>query len=162
MDEETKQTKQQIMDAVRAACASRETISDSQRLKELERVVEREHRARIVHKTTENARVEPRRHDPEPEPQPEQVNLPWWEWVTQRCEYLIEQRLKMEREVLMETVGEFVSEYVSDLVSKSPGLKADDIRALRIDIADLKAGISDFREAAAASRDAPRPARSVQ
>jgi hypothetical protein len=94
----------------------------------------------------------------EPEPQPSVQQAPrWWDLIDER----IEQRVAEERRFILEQVGEFLHEHFVKRGEETSSLKADDIRALRIDIAALKSSFADWRAANAAAKDEPHPARSV-
>jgi hypothetical protein len=157
MDQEQRE---RILAAARAAVATREPVSDAARLKQLEAICEREHRenAPIVHKTFFN--------EPEPQPEPQQTyeQQPWWQWVDDRINFLVEQRVQDERRFILEVVGNALGELTAENAFKvdKSGLSADDARQLRLDLADARSEFTEnlrmLREALAVSRNEPRPA----
>jgi hypothetical protein len=162
MSKYSPEEREAILRQAREHVANREPLSDAARFRKLERILDEQQRERapIIRKVHDDSR--------EPEPVPEQTNPDWWTLIDQRIEQRINERLAEEREFLLEVMGQSLGEFVADMAEqqeKSSKLKAEDVRALRIDLADTRAAfqenIREMREAVATKKGEPRPERSV-
>jgi hypothetical protein len=96
------------------------------------------------------------------EPAPAQSKS-WWEWVDERVEYLLTQRLEQEREFILEVVGTALGEYTAEL-TKQDGkqLRVDEVRALILELSNTRDEMRELRShLPGGEKSAERPGRAA-